>query len=217
VDDRHPPRAAHPASRPAARSSRWLFWAGASGYVILVVLVAAGVLDRVDHAVLHATKAHRNDTLRAAAGHVTEVFSPASDAAFLGLGAAAIAYLRRRPGPFIIAAVTGWVMAAIVLLTKVSMGRHLPEIPVAPDDGGSFPSGHTASFLVCFGALALIGTTRHRGWRVPLLVAVGAGTAVVAAALVYAGSHWMTDTIGSALLGVAVLALLARYLSRGRP
>ena len=192
-----------------------LFWAGIVVYIGLTVLVAAGVMDGLDHRVLHFCAHHRQPTLAAAAHHVVSVFSPATDAACLGIGAGLLSWLRRRPAVFVAAAVTAWLIAAIVLLTKAGVGRSFPT-SVLHEHGGAYPSGHTAAFLVCFGTLAFLATTRRRRWRAPLLAAVGIATGLMAAALVYGRSHWLTDTVASASLGIALLSALARVAGAGR-
>lgn len=194
-----------------------LFWVASAAFVLLTALVAAGVLDDMDRDVLDFCLRHFHRTLAAGADHLTNVFSPPRDAAVLGIGAGYLAWRRRRPRTFLVAAATGWTTAAIVYFTKNWVGRPLPHSPEAPDHGGGFPSGHTASFLVCYGVLALIATRPHGRSRRIALATVAAGTAVIATALVYDGFHWLSDTVGSVMLGVALLSLLARNLTTSRP
>src|SRR4051794_37893605 len=179
----------------------------------MVILVALGGFDRLDHAVLGWCIRHRQPHVADAARHLTRALSPAVDAAVLAVGATGIAFVRRRPQVVYPTAIVGLTTAAIVIATKLSLDRHVSGIPT-PHDGGSFPSGHTASFLVCFGSLTLIGTNRHGRWRRMLLAAVSVTTVAVAAALVYQGSHWLTDTVASIVLGVALLSLQARCQRR---
>lgn len=185
----------------------WLFWLGLAVFMTLIVLVSTGATNGLDHDVLRLCRDHRSSTLAAAARHLTDVFSPTDDLACLGIGAAGLARRRRQPRTFVVAALVAVVMAVVVLSTKVAVGRPLPD-GSTPDRGG-FPSGHTAAFLVCFGALALLATARRRTWRPPLLVAVAVGTVVIAAALVYDDYHWLTDTLGSIGLGISLLSALA--------
>jgi undecaprenyl-diphosphatase len=65
----------------------------------------------------------------------------------------------------------------------------------------SFPSGHVAR------AAFLLGI----GHRVPSW-AVALGVVLMAATRVYLGEHWLSDTIGGAILGLGV-ATVARRLS----
>jgi membrane-associated phospholipid phosphatase len=193
----------------------WPFWLGLAGYVLLTALVASGVLDGVDRHVLHFCQHHRRPSLAAAARDLTELFSPGRDIAWLAVGAGAIAWRRRRPRDFVTAAVTATSMTAVVLVTKASVGRALPD-GSRPDHGG-YPSGHTAAFLVCWGALALLATANSRQWRTRLLVVLAVGTGLIAAALVYDDFHWLTDTLGSISLGVAVLSVRADGATRPHP
>src|SRR3954466_3114231 len=110
----------------------------------MVTLVALGVFDRLDHAVFHLCARHRQPQVADGARHFTHALSPAVDAAVLAVGATGIALVRRRPHVVYPGAGVGLTMAVIVIVTKVAIGRHLSGIPVAPGDGGSFPSGHTA-------------------------------------------------------------------------
>lgn len=194
----------------------WLALGCLATYAVLSGLVAVGTLDRPDRAVYRFCLEHRNATVVAAARHLTSVLQPAVDGAVLALGAGLIAWRRHRLRPLLVAALVGWTMAAVVAATKVGVGRPKPALHVRAD-GLSFPSGHTAAFLVCFGALVLIATTRRRSRRTPLLAAVAVGTALVAAALVYNGYHWLFDTVASVVLGFALLDLQHRYFSSGRP
>jgi membrane-associated phospholipid phosphatase len=193
-----------------------LFWVAAAAFGTLTGLVATGVPDGIDRAVLDFCRDHHHGWLATSAQHFTDVLSPAVDAAILGVGADYLALSRRRPRPFLVAAATGWAMATVVLVTKDWVGRPLPDAPVAPDHGGGFPSGHTAAFLVCFGALAIVATTRRTRARRLALGVVGGCTLLVAACLVYDGFHWLSDTLGSMALGVALLSLLERYLALSR-
>lgn len=194
-----------------------LFWTAAAAFILITILVAAGVLDRADRDVLEFCARHYHRTIAAGANHLTNVFSPPSDAAVLGIGAGVLAWLRRRPRPFLLAALTGWATAAIVYFIKNWVGRPLPHSFEPPGHGNGFPSGHTASFLVCYGVLALIATRPGTRSRRVALTVVGAGTLVIAASLVYDGFHWLSDTVGSMALGVALLSLLSQNLTTARP
>ena len=190
-----------------------LFWLGLAGYAILTALVAAGTMDSADQSVLGFCRDHRNGTLATAADHFTDVFSPPADAAMLLIALNIRAWVRRRTGAVVPAAVTVAVMVGIVITTKNALGRPLPNTRHLEHADG-FPSGHTATFLVCFGTLVLLTTRHHPRARALMLTFVGVGTVLVAASLVYDGFHWLTDTLASMSLGVAVLSLLQSWLSR---
>jgi len=184
-----------------------LFWLGAVCYVTITILAATHALDSLDRATYRFTVRHHHATLTAAARHLTDFFSPLADSGFLAVGAATLAWIRRRPSIFITAALFEGVMAALVLSVKVGIARPLPHTPPG-GQAEAFPSGHTATFLVCFGVLALIATQPGERSRRVALTSVGVGTVVMAAALVYDAFHWLFDTLGSIALGVALLSLL---------
>ena len=108
---------------------------------------------------------------------------------------------------------------AVVTLVKVIVERARPDTAeaLATAGGYAFPSGHSATAVALYGALALIAA-RHGGTRARR-VAIAA--AVVLAGLVgitrvYLGVHYATDVLAGWLLGAAVLAVVWR-LAVARP
>ena len=101
-------------------------------------------------------------------------------------------------------------------LLKAVVGRARPALDPAltTAEGGSYPSGHVLAATVVGGCAALVLDRRVRGrGRRPLVWAVLAVVVlVVAADRVLVGAHWPSDTVGSVLLGSAVLVVVARAL-----
>lgn len=183
-------------------------------FLALLVLVAVdSPVGSLDHAVRDALVSHPDRPLLGLADDVTDVLSPLADAIVLTVGAAAVAWRRRRLGPLVAVALTGWVMVAVVVGVKEALGRPAP-FPTHPASGGSFPSGHTAAAMVCFGSLALLVATLRPRWTATLVTAAAAITVVVATALVWANYHWLSDTVASIALGVALLVPLWLWLRR---
>lgn len=100
-------------------------------------------------------------------------------------------------------------------IVKVLVGRPRPLLddPVSSARGNSFPSGHTMSSLVCYGALLLVFmplmSREHRGRGV-------AATLVLVAAIGFSrlalGLHFVTDVVGGFMLGLAwLLASVAAW------
>ena len=189
--------------RPAA-----LVASGLLVFVALTVLVWTGAADGVDTAVTRFAARHHTHAGLTAARLATDVFSPVVDALVLLLGAALLARLRRQLRPLIVAVLVLAGVAAVVLSVKYAVNRPLPHSHGHPDQG--FPSGHTAATLCYLGTLALLASTAASGRRRQLVTAVGALSAVVVLALVWAGFHWLTDTVASVALGVAVLTVVSR-------
>ncbi len=79
---------------------------------------------------------------------------------------------------------------------------------------GSFPSGHTATAMACGLGLMVVVPPR---WRGAVAVAVGAGTAIVAADVQVALWHRPVDAIGGAFLAFAAITAATAMVARYRP
>ena len=183
-----------------------------TAFVILLVLVAVdSPVTSLDEAIRDRLLLHPGRPLLGAADHVINLFAPLADAIVLTVGAGIIGWRRRQLASIAAVALTAWVMTIVVIVVKHAVGRP-PPIPATAVSGDSFPSGHTAAALVCYGAFALLIAIDRPRWSLPLLAGVAGITALVAVALVYANAHWLSDTVGSVLLGVGLLVPLALWL-----
>lgn len=94
------------------------------------------------------------------------------------------------------------VSAGLVQLLKALLGRSRPEQILVAADAGSFPSGHVANAATVAVALAfLVG--RAWAWYAGL-----AWVILMALSRTYLGAHWVTDTVGGAVLGAAVALIV---------
>jgi len=97
---------------------------------------------------------------------------------------------------------------AVDTVVKVAVGRPRPTFdePIATAFGNSFPSGHSMSSLVCYGALLLVFLPLiAQRWR-PL--AIGATVLLVLAiglSRLALGVHFISDVLGGYVLGAAWL------------
>ncbi len=104
------------------------------------------------------------------------------------------------------------VCAVIVQVLKHVVGRARPEDMIVISDTGSFPSGHVANATTVALALFVLFP------RVWVAVAGAAWVVLMAFSRTYLGAHWVSDTIGGALVGASAalfaLAVFAIPLDR---
>lgn len=93
--------------------------------------------------------------------------------------------------------------AALVQLMKTLFGRARPDDMLVASDYGSFPSGHTANAATIAMVLWLIFP---RAW---VAIAGIVWTVLMGFSRTVLAVHWITDTVGGALVGVAGALLIA--------
>lgn len=98
------------------------------------------------------------------------------------------------------------ISAGVVQMLKHLFGRARPEEMLVLSDHGSFPSGHTANAATIAAVAVLLFP---RLWTV-LVAALWVLAMAFSRTLL--SVHWMSDTIGGALVGVAVSLLLAAVM-----
>ncbi|MFJ8633030.1 phosphatase PAP2 family protein [Streptomyces sp. NPDC093568] len=137
--------------------------------------------------------------------------------------AIALAYVTRRHRlsgtdqwwlPATAAAVLMALVPALIIPLKILIDR--PGTPAVPPATGYYPSGHTATAAIAYGAATLL--------LLPLLNSVRARRALLAACavlslgagygLIRRGYHWPLDVVASGCLCTVLLSLLWLFLSR---
>lgn len=98
------------------------------------------------------------------------------------------------------------VSALLVQIAKHLFGRARPEDLMVVTDHGSFPSGHTANAATIAIVITLIFPR-----LITALLAV-AWVLLMAFSRTVVSAHWLTDTLGGAMLGIAAGLLMAAAL-----
>ena len=184
----------------------------------VVAVLGLGLLVRVD-AIADEVDGEWMDELLELRGSFGEAVSRVFD--FLGGGwfafwlvpiVVAVAFLLvRRPWAAGIFVVVSAASAGLVQALKALFGRHRPDDILLDLTSAAFPSGHAANAATVATLLAVLVP---RWW-----VAVAGAVYVVLMALsrTYLGAHWLSDTVGGAVLGASVaLAAWAMFAPRLR-
>ncbi|PTT21811.1 phosphatase PAP2 family protein [Microbacterium sp. HMWF026] len=125
------------------------------------------------------------------------------------LGAVAIFATRRRwSALYFLTASVG--SALLVQVLKHTFGRARPEDILILSDYGSFPSGHTANAATI---AVVAGVLFPRAW---VRVVGAAWVILMAFSRTYLHAHWLSDTVGGALVGAGAALVLAAAFSRLR-
>lgn len=93
-------------------------------------------------------------------------------------------------------------------IVKEAVARPRPSLvePVATAHGKSFPSGHSMTAAVAYGALLLVFLPEiPRRWRFPLVAAAVVLVLAIGGTRLALGVHYITDVVGGFVLGLAWL------------
>jgi undecaprenyl-diphosphatase len=189
----------------------------AAAFAVLALLAAFAneLLLKVDLPVQRAVEGHRVGWATTAMKIVT--WLGASPVGWGLVGAAALWALLhgRRRVAFVLAIAFG-VTVAVKLPLKAFIDRPRPNLaPLVHASGAAFPSGHALTAFFVFGVLPFVvlpaGRSRIVAWLGSALIVLAVGFSRI-----YLGEHWLTDVMGSYLLG-AVFVLTVGAILRNRP
>ena len=140
-----------------------------------------------------------------------DLANPDPATAVLGVATLAATYFTRRWWPLITAVSAGAFLLIVIPLLKVVVARPGPgQATLGNARLGFFPSGHTATAMLCYGtALLLVNRlVASRAARRAIAVVTVVLIATIASALIWCDFHWLSDVLGSAFLCGAVLYVL---------
>ena len=105
---------------------------------------------------------------------------------------------------------------AVKVPLKALIDRPRPSLaPLVHASGAAFPSGHALTAFLVFGLLPLVllpvGPARNVAWLDSALIVLAIGFSQI-----YLGEHWLTDVVGSYMLG-AVFVLTVGAILGNRP
>lgn len=119
------------------------------------------------------------------------------------LGGVAVMLILRRPWGALFVVVASAASAAGVQVLKAMFGRARPEDMIVVSDHGSFPSGHTANAAT----VAVIAIVLFP--RVWVAIVGVAWVLVMGFSRTQVHAHWLSDTVGGALLGAGAALIIA--------
>jgi membrane-associated phospholipid phosphatase len=182
----------------------WIALGSAGAFTVLAVLVRLGLVNAMD--LIMRDWARPNDVWGPAqqwSEVVVDSLRPAVLAALLAAFTLAYSVKQRSLKPLAVLAGVGLATVVVSVAAKIAVGRLNPH-GMMGEHGGSFPSGHTITIVVCLGLCVLMAQPRTRRWAW-LIPAFGAG--LMGGSLLLQAAHWFTDIVGGGLLATAVLAI----------
>jgi membrane-associated phospholipid phosphatase len=183
----------------------------AAAFLVLTVLVAVDATQDLDVA---ARDWFRPDDVwgrtQIRVDVVVEGLKPRNLAAVLVLVAAVVSLRRRSWRPAAYAALLAGVAGGLTFLTKLALERSDPHHEMTAV-GGSYPSGHMVSVLVCLGGSLLVARRCSHWWE---WLVVGLLTLAMGLSLLFQAAHWLTDVVGGGLLGIVVVAVASAWTIR---
>jgi PAP2 superfamily len=181
--------------------------------VVYLVMVHTATGHRLDNAALLGSQQQSESTRLGKISNLRRI-SADSFAVVLAL-IAAFGIIRRRARLGVAMAATAAVTVIVTdLLRRALLSRPLLVHSDSADPINTFPSGHTATAIVC--ALAIV-VVSPPAWRGVSAVLAGSYAWITAAAVQTAGWHRPSDAIGAALLAFSAVASTAAVIAAVRP
>ena len=186
------------------------FWPVLSGIIAIAVAIVLGLIIflrkntpyEADTEFLEELIERRNPVGLALAEFMTTVGGGYYATIIIPAAVIIILLLLRRKWSALYYVAATVLSTVIVLIVKSAYSRPRPEEIFNSLDAGSFPSGHTANAATLAVIVALI-IWRWWAWAAAAIWIIG-----MALARTYLGQHWLSDTVGGMLIGVAVAVIV---------
>jgi membrane-associated phospholipid phosphatase len=190
----------------------FLFFAGMTLLLAAIAedVVTGDPLTVVDAELSSWLHAHSTPLLTVLFARITLLGSTLLASVIAGLVAL---YLLWRRQPYWFAAFVLSVYGGMILnrLLKHSFQRARPRFddPIFSFTGYSFPSGHTMTATVVYGAIAVLVFTKNKNRTLRIVVVTLAALLIglVGFSRIYLGAHYLSDVLGAIAEGLAWLSL----------
>ncbi len=196
-----------PEPRTRARATRW--WPVVSGSTALVAALGLGLVVTLraspfglDAAWMEEITEHRSTLWLVPSLVMNTVGGGILGAFVIPVLTTVLLVLFGRPWGAVYFLLATIASAGLVHLLKAAFDRARPPDILVTVDTGSFPSGHVTNAATLAVALAFV-VGRTWVWYAGCVWVV-----LMALSRTYLGAHWVSDTVGGALLGAAVAVLL---------
>ena len=100
-------------------------------------------------------------------------------------------------------------------ILKFIIARPRPEIlRLVPEDGYSFPSGHSMVSMGFYGFLIYLIYTKvkNKKTKYPLIIFLGLLILFIGISRIYLGVHYFTDVLGGFIIAIIYLHLFIKYI-----
>ena len=194
---------------PTTNRHHLLGWWLAGAFAIVTALVVIGWTEGLDDAWYSAMVELETRLFVSIARGLHSLGTPAGNTLFVVGGVAVLMLAKRSRAAYVwgLMVVAGLALSTV---TKVLVDRTRPLDGLVTESSASYPSGHVMVTATATGlGLALVCAML---WphRARLFLGVATGYIVAMAwSRTYLRAHWLTDVVGGALFGAAVVLLIA--------